>query len=104
MSTSQLDRYRDHIGLNGLTFYRDDGGKWCLAEDVTALEAERDTLREALVEANQDIEDLVAEWDAFVTRCREIRNGSPNAFYAHVDVFCTLEVNRGESKDPTECR
>lgn len=25
---------------------------------------------------------------AFVERCAEIRDGSPNAFYAHVDMFC----------------
>jgi hypothetical protein len=25
---------------------------------------------------------------AFAERCLEIRNGSPNAFYAHVDAFC----------------
>ena len=25
---------------------------------------------------------------AFVERCIDIRDGSPNAFYAHVDEFC----------------
>ena len=25
---------------------------------------------------------------AFIDRCAEIRDGSPNAFYAHVDTFC----------------
>lgn len=34
--------------------------------------------------------------DAFVERCRELRHGSPNAFYAHVDRFCKewLESHR----------
>lgn len=31
---------------------------------------------------------LVEQTAAFVERCREIRNGSPNAFYKHVDAFC----------------
>lgn len=32
----------------------------------------------------------------FVERCRDIRNGSPNAFYAHVDAYCK-KVEAAES-------
>jgi hypothetical protein len=32
--------------------------------------------------------DLVRDVAVFVGRCRDIRHGSPNAFYAHVDKFC----------------
>jgi hypothetical protein len=46
-------------------------------------------------------EELAARVAAFVERCRDIRNGSPNAFYQHVDAFCaTLAV----SPPPSEAR
>lgn len=28
--------------------------------------------------------------EQFIARCRDIREGSPNAFYQHVDTFCNL--------------
>jgi hypothetical protein len=35
---------------------------------------------------------------AFVERCREIRGGSPNAFYQHVDAFCAASANSPEPR------
>lgn len=35
-------------------------------------------------------EALQGACEQFKERCNEIRNGSPNAFYAHVDRFCKL--------------
>ncbi len=35
--------------------------------------------------------EAVDEVKQFVERCREIRDGSPNAFYSHVDAFCKAQ-------------
>ena len=50
-----------------------------LLREVAALLAESSVSQEA---------ELRKRVSAFVERCRDIRNGSPNAFYGHVDAFC----------------
>ncbi len=45
--------------------------------------------------------------DQFIERCAELRNSSPNAFYAHVDAFCKSAVcdcaaSRGNDAKPKQ--
>jgi len=46
------------------------------------------TLLKRAEAAEAQVRALRKTLDAFIERCAEIRLGSPNAFYAHVDRFC----------------
>lgn len=82
-------------------FYDGDIGadiRWLLAENELLRDYERVNAR--------DYKALEATVLEFVKRCRDIRDGSPNAFYAHVDRFCKVFANAGvesmQEKEPTD--
>lgn len=59
-----------------------EDGEWIRYED-----------HEAIVAGYEQRMALINWWSE---RCRDIRNGSPNAFYEHVDAFCKALQQEGK--------
>lgn len=75
-----------------------DGRHFGVAKPTPDDPVYRRPIAEFIVRAAETIQTIKAQLAAkdeeikaamdFAERCREIRHGSPNAFYAHVDAFC----------------
>jgi hypothetical protein len=79
-------------------FYDGDMGA-----DIRWLLAENELLRDYERVGARDYKTLETTVLAFVKRCRDIRDGSPNAFYAHVDRFCKVFTGTVETPNNAYC-